>query len=235
MSAITANREGGSAARHGAPLDPASARRPSGPQGAQTSRGLPPAAAVVKRSETDQAVLDRLKTAQDAVANATRSFDERLKLRSDALASRLSAAFAEKGIPLDDPVSLRIESGIVVSDSPYRKKIEKMFRDDPELAKEFESVASLKAMRAAQKSLELYNDEKKSARSRDEQEAAYGRYTARMLDIQKLSGVMTLKDGALSSAAEDYMGVMSGATPAATSDPRGEVLKRYGSILRTAA
>jgi len=28
---------------------------------------------------------------------------------------------------------------------------------------------------------------------------------------------------------------MSGATPAATSDPRGEVLKRYGSILRTAA
>src|SRR5204862_30054 len=84
MSAITANRQGGSAARHGAALDSASARRPSGPQGAQTSRGLPPAAAVVKRSETDQAALDRLKTAQDAVANATRSFDERLKLRSDA-------------------------------------------------------------------------------------------------------------------------------------------------------
>lgn len=235
MSAIAASGKGASAARPAAALDAASARRAGQAQDPPKGHGLPPASAVVKRSEAEQARFERLKTAQEALANATRSADERLKVRSDALAGRLSAAFADKGIPLDDPISLRIESGSVVSDSPYRKKIEKLFRDDPELAKEFESVASLKAMQAAQKSLELYNEEKKSARSRDEQEAAYGRYTSRMVDIQTLSGVMTLKDGALTSAAEDYMGVMSGATPATTGDPRGEVLKRYGSILHAGA
>ncbi len=236
MSAIMTARDGGPATRSGAARDATSATKAPQPNDSTPkSRSLPPATAVVKRSETEQAALDRVKTAHEAIAHATRSFDERLKVRFDALASRLSEAFKEKGIPLDDPISLRIESGTVVSDSPYRKKIEKMFRDDPELAKEFESVASLKAMQAAQRSLELYNEEKKSARSRDEQEAAYERYTARMIDIQTLSGVMTLKDGALTSAAEDYLGVMSGATPATTSNPRGEILKRYDSILRAGA
>ena len=182
MSAIEASREAGSAARASAALD-ASARRAGQPQDAQKSRGLPPATAVVKCPEPEQVAFDGLKTAREAAANATRSFDERLKARSDALASRLSAAFAEKGIPIDDPISVRIESGSIVSDSPYKKKIEKLFRDDPDLAKEFESVASLKAMQAAQKALELYNEAKKSARSKGEQAAAYARYTTHMLDI----------------------------------------------------
>ena len=87
-------------------------------------------------------------------------------------------------------------------------------------------------MQAAQKSLERYNDEKKSARSRDEQDAAYGRYATRMLDIQRLSGTMVREDGAFTSATEDTMNTRSGATASTSADPRAEVLKRYGSILR---
>lgn len=235
MSAITTNRDAGSLSRRNGALDTASAGH-AAKQGIQKASGTVAAGAVVVTlSETAKAAPGSMKTAQEAAARAAQSFDEQVKTRSDALASRLSTAFAKEGIPLDEPISLRVASGTVVSDSPYRKKIEKLFKDDPELAKEFESVASLKTMQAAQKSLELYNEEKKSARNRDEQEAAYGRYTTRMIDIQNLSGVMTLKDGALSSAAEDYMGVMSGAVPAATSDPRAEVLKRYGSILHAGA
>ena len=95
-----ASRAGGLASPPTTALDPAAATRGGQPQAAPTHRDLPPATAIVKRSETEQAALDRLKTAQEAVADATRSFDERLKARSDALASRLGTAFAEKGIPV---------------------------------------------------------------------------------------------------------------------------------------
>ncbi|WP_455974734.1 hypothetical protein [Methylorubrum populi] len=235
MSVTIANRQPGSAFNRSGADGIISAKLTAPPQSPQTARGtVPAAAAVVTLSDTAKSALDGLKAAQEATADATRSFDEQLKVRSETLAGRLSAAFSGEGIPVDEPIALRMESGRVVSDSPYRKKIEKLFGNDPELAKEFESVASLKAMQAAQKSLELYNQEKKNARDRNEQNAAYERHSTRMIDIQKLSGVMTLKDGALSSAAEDYMGVMSGAVPTA-SDPRGEVLKRYGSILRISA
>jgi hypothetical protein len=188
-------------------------------------------AATVHLSDKAKAAADKLKADQEAAAIEARSFDEHLKVRSDAFAAKLGAAFKREGIPLDDPIALRVESGTLVTDSPYRKKVEKVLKEDPELAKEFEAIASLKSMRAAQKSLEFYNDEKKSARSQDEQDRAYGRYTTRMLDIQRLSGTMVLEDGAFTSAAEDYMAVMSGERIATSADPRKEVLKRYDSIL----
>lgn len=185
-------------------------------------------AATVHLSDKAAAKLD---TDREAAAIAARSFDEHLKARSDAFASKLGAAFKKEGIPLDDPIALRLESGTLVTDSPYRKKIEKVLKEDSELAKEFETIASLKAMRAAQQSLERYNEEKKSARSQDEQDQSYGRYTTRMLDIQRLSGTMVLEDGAFTSAAQDYMDRMSGAALSTSADPRREALKRYDSIL----
>ena len=192
-------------------------------------RGAGPAARV-ELSASAKAALEKAAADRQAVAAATRSLDEQVQARTDALAATLGTAFKREGIPLDEAIALRTDGlGGVVTDSPYKKKIEKIFRDDPELAQEFKSVASLKAMQAAQKSLELYENEKKGARNRDERDAAYGRYNGRLLDIQKLSGVMTLKDGALASAAEDYMATLS--APMVT-DPRGDVFRRYESILR---
>ncbi|MEH3118842.1 MAG: hypothetical protein PGN25_14945 [Methylorubrum populi] len=87
----------------------------------------------------------------------------------------------------------------------YQKKIEKLFKDDPELAKEFKDVAGLNAMKAAQKALEAFAKEKKDTRNDDERDAAYGRYTARLMKSQELSGTMTLNDGKLRSASVDFM------------------------------
>lgn len=229
MSRITANREPSLPLFQRETLPAKNAALSDRP-----SQGGKPAAdpaATVHLSDKAKAAADKLKADQEAAAIAARSFDEHLKARSDAFAAKLGAAFKREGIPLDAPVALRVESGTLVTDSPYRKKVEKVLKEDPELAKEFEAIASLKSMRAAQKSLELYNDEKKSARSQDEQDRAYGRYTTRMLDIQRLSGTMVLEDGAFTSAAEDYMAVMSGERIATSTDPRKEVLKRYDSIL----
>ncbi|CAO4176648.1 hypothetical protein [Methylorubrum aminovorans] len=89
-------------------------------------------------------------------------------------------------------------------------------------------------MQAAPKSLELDNAEKKGAQRGYEQEGAYGRDTSRMIDNQAPGGEMTLKDRAPSSAEGD-IGVMSGAKPATTDHPRGDVPTRTGSILHIGA
>ncbi|AMB46187.1 hypothetical protein [Methylobacterium sp. AMS5] len=235
MSRISASREP-SLPLHRGTL-PATDATGSNRSAAGRKTAADPAATVQvsgKISEKAQAAADKLKADQEAAAVAARTFDEHLKARSDAFAAKLGTAFEREGIPLDEPIALRVESGTLVTDSPYRKKVEKVLKEDPELAKEFEAIASLKSMRAAQKSLELYNEEKKGARSRDEQDQAYGRYTTRMLDIQRLSGTMVLEDGAFTSAAEDYMAVMSGERISTSADPRKEVLKRYDSILQAA-
>lgn len=229
MTSITTNR-GSSlppSARGALPAQRAAAPdRP--PAGAKTAADP---AATIHVSDKAKTAAAKLDADREAAAIAARSFDEHLKARSDAFASKLGAAFAKKGIPLDEPIALRLESGTPVTDSPYRTKIEKVLKEDPELAKAFENIASLKALRAAQQSLERYNAEKKSARSPDEQDQSYGRYTTRMLDIQRLSGTMVPEDGAFTSAAQDYVDRMSGATLSKSADPRSEALKQYDSIL----
>ncbi|KQQ29383.1 hypothetical protein ASF53_19300 [Methylobacterium sp. Leaf123] len=229
MTSITTNR--GSSlppfARGALPAQRAAA--PDRPSASPKTAADP--AATIHVSDKAKAAAAKLDADREAAAIAARSFDEHLKARSDAFASKLGAAFAKKGIPLDEPIALRLESGTLVTDSPYRTKIAEVLKDDPELVKEFETIASLKAMRTAQQSLERYNEEKKSARSQEEQDQSYGRYTTRMLDIQRLSGTMVLEDGAFTSAAQDYMDRMSGATPSTSADPRREALKQYDSIL----
>ncbi|CAO4146231.1 hypothetical protein [Methylorubrum aminovorans] len=78
----------------------------------------------------------------------------------------------------------------------------------------------MKTMQAAPKSLERDNTEKKGARRRYEQEGAYGCDISRMIHNQAPGGEMTLKDRAPSSAAEGDIGVMSGAKPTTTGNPR---------------
>lgn len=152
-----------------------------------------------------------------------RSFDETVQDRSQALADRLKAAFTKLGIPLDEPIKLQLdETGQVKTDSPYKKKIEKLFADDPELAKEFKNVAGLNAMKAAQKALEASEAEKRAAKDDDARDAASGRYTARMMTSQDLSGTMTLDDGKLRSASREFMDRSVGEAPAARASTKAE-------------
>jgi len=176
----------------------------------------------VELSDRAKALLAKAAADKAASADLTLSFDEILQKRSDALASKLSAAFATLNVNLDDAVRLQVDKfGNVSSEGPWKKKIEKLFADDPELAKEFKAVAGLNALKAANTALELYNKEKGAAAGSKQQQNAWTEYNIRSINIQTLSGVLSLKDGQLRSAAVDYIDSIAdptGATAASRKD-----------------
>jgi hypothetical protein len=133
------------------------------------------------------------------------NFDEMVTQRTDTLAATLTDAFAAAHIPLADATTLVVDSyGQIRADGPGKKKIEQYFKDNPEAAKEFKTVATLNSLKAAEQVLRLYNEEKKAATTDDQKAAAFDRWTARMVNIQSLSGIMSLQGGKLISATGLY-------------------------------
>jgi hypothetical protein len=176
-----------------------------------------PPADIVELSDHAKATIEKAKADQAATADLTLSFDEVLAKRTDELSKTLSDAFAGLNVNLDDAVRLQVDKfGNVTTEGPWKKKIEQLFQDRPELAKELKSISSLNTLKATQKALDLYQDEKKSAAKKKQQDEAWTRYNVRSINIQTLSGVMSLKDGKLRSAAADYIDMI--ADPAGT-DP----------------
>jgi hypothetical protein len=148
---------------------------------------------------------DQAKALLQLQKDLSMTFEERLQKRSDALAEKLSKAFAKINVNLDEAVRLKVDKfGNVTSEGPWKEKIEEMFRDDPDLAKELKEISALNALKAAQTALELYNKEK-GAPGSEQQSEAWTRYNVRSMNIQTLSGVISLQDGKLRSAAVDYI------------------------------
>jgi hypothetical protein len=165
---------------------------------------------VVQLSDHAQATLAQAKADQAATANLTLSFDEILAKRTDDLTKKLTDAFAADNVNLDAAVRLQVDKfGNVTSEGPWKKKIEKLFQDNPELAKELKAVAGLNSLKAAQTALDLYSKEKGPTANTKQQSEAWTQYNIRSINIQALSGVMTLKDGKLRSAAVDYMSLIA--------------------------
>ena len=77
-------------------------------------------------------------------------------------------------------------------------------------------IAGLNSLNAAQKALDLYNSEKGPLANGKQQSQAWTQYNIRSMNIQTLSGVTSLKDGKLRSAAVNYIDTI--ADPAGT-DP----------------
>ncbi|WP_264050593.1 hypothetical protein [Methylobacterium flocculans] len=151
------------------------------------------------------------------------SFDELVQERTNKLAADLITRFEDLGIPVDEPIKLEIdEFGKIKTDSPYKKKIEELFEKDPELAKQFEDVASLNATKAAQKALEAFDTEMKAARNDEEKSMAYELYTVRSMTSQTLSGVLMLDDGTLRSASGEFMSKSIGETTSAKASTKAE-------------
>lgn len=208
-------------------------RTEAGPTGTRASARIIPAesgpAVAVDLSAAARTQLARLaassRTGTGGVAggDAVRSFDEVVQDRTTALADTLGARLRNLGIPQDEPIKLKLDDiGRVTTDSPYKEKIETLFKDDPDLAKEFRDVAGLNAMKAAQKALEAFETERKAARDDDARDAAYGLYTARLMRSQDLSGTMTLEDGTLRSASVAFVAKSLGeAAPAKASAEAG--------------
>ncbi|NVN88711.1 MAG: hypothetical protein HXX15_21750 [Rhodopseudomonas sp.] len=169
----------------------------------------------VELSDRAKAILAKAAADKAATADLTLSFDEILQKRSDALASKLTDAFKGLNVNLDDAVRLQVDKfGNVTTEGPWKKKIEKLFADDPELAKEFKAVAGLSALKAANTALELYNKDKGASAGSKQQQQAWTQYNIRSINIQTLSGVLSLKDGNLRSAAVDYIDTIA--------DPHGD-------------
>jgi hypothetical protein len=190
-----------------------SATRPAGTNAPGSSSS---AADIVELSDHAKATVEKAKADQAATADLTLSFDEILAKRTDALAKTLTDAFSGLNVNLDDAVRLQVDKfGNVTTEGPWKKKIEKLFQDRPDLAKELKAVAGLNALKAAQTALDLYNKEKGSTLGSKQQSEAWTQYNIRSMNIQTLSGVMSLKDGKLRSAAADYIDLIADPTGSA--------------------
>jgi hypothetical protein len=186
------------------------------PAGANASGSSSSAADVVQLSDHAKATLEKAKADQAATANLNLSLDEILAKRTDALTKTLTDAFNRLNVNLDAAVRLQVDQfGNVTTEGPWKKKIEKLFQDRPELAKELKEVAGLNSLKAAQTALDLYNKEKGSMLGSKQQSEAWTQYNIRSMNIQTLSGVMTLKDGKLRSAAVDYIDLIADPTGSA--------------------
>jgi hypothetical protein len=170
-------------------------------------------AAVVSLSDRAKAIIEKAKADRVATEALTDTFDEILTKRTDALADRLSTKFAKMNVPPEYATHMKVDRfGNVTAEGPWKAKIEKMFSDDPALAKEMKEVSGLNALKAAQASLDLYTEQKKSANTDAKQADIRKNYDLRSINIQALSGVMTMKDGKLRSAAVDYMDMIADPT-----------------------
>ena len=146
-----------------------------------------------------------------------KDFDTMVQRRTEALAARMTAAFDAAMIRVDEALALRVDRyGTIEADGPQKKKIEKLMRDDPELAREFRTVAALNATRAVAEALRLHAEEMKAARNPGEKRAADDRHAGRTAAIHAASGSMTLTEGRLVPAAMVYM--QSDARPEADVD-----------------
>jgi hypothetical protein len=185
------------------------------------------AATIVGLSDHAKAILEKASADRAATTDLTLSFDEILAKRSDALSSKLTAAFKDLNVNLDDAVRLQVDKfGNVTTEGPWKKKIEKLFADDPELAKELKAVAGLNALKAANTALDLYNKERGSTANSKRQTEAWTRYNIRSINIQTLSGVMTLKDGKLRSAAVDDIDMLADPTGSDPTQSQRDIANR---------
>lgn len=181
------------------------------------SPAAPPAAAPAAGTSPPAygpAVLTDLSAAAGPLRAET--FDEMVTRRTEAFAATLSGAFEAAQIRIEDAMALRVDRyGGITADGPQKDKIEKLMRDNPDLAEEFRTIATLNAMRAAAEALRVHAEETKAARNPKEKRAADDRYAGHAAAIHSLSGSLTLKGDRLVSAAMVYARSLS--------DPGGDV------------
>jgi hypothetical protein len=184
----------------------------------------------VEISDQAKAVLGQITADQTAIAAIPTSLDEIVTKQTDDLADSLSKAFAADNIPLDQAIRLQVDKfGNVQTEGPWKKKIDEVLKDNPELAKKLKTVAGLNALKAAQEALDLYNQQKKSANPKQQAEA-WTQYNIQSMNIQTLSGVMTLKDGKLRSAAVDYIDTIADPTGANAAKSQSDPVKAQKDI-----
>ncbi|OYU88268.1 MAG: hypothetical protein CFE29_18220 [Bradyrhizobiaceae bacterium PARB1] len=203
------------------PLSPTTA------QGASPSPANSASATKIDLSDRAKSIIAKAQADLHAASDITLSFDEILNKRTEALGERLSKIFGNLNVPPEYATHLKVDKfGTVTAEGPWKAKIEKMFSENPDLAKELKEVSGLSALKAAQASLDLYTEQKKATTDEKKQAEAWKNYNIRALNIQTLSGVMTMKDGKLRSAAIDYMDMIADPTGINSGKSRQDVADR---------
>lgn len=171
--------------------------------GSATSSDDPPATGSLR---TQSAAI--LTTSQDDGLSKlnTDKFADMVAQKTQLFAKTLMDVFKAADIPTDEAINLTLDgSGRVTTDSPYKKRIEKLFEDRPELAKQLKDVMALNSLVALNEAMHRFTEAKKKARDGDEHDQAEADYLRDCLSIQMRSNSMTLADGALTSPAMTYM------------------------------
>jgi hypothetical protein len=184
------------------------------------------AADVVDLSDRAKLLLQQAKDGERAVATILTSAGDILTNRTEALTEKLTEAFKALNVDLDFAVHLSVgRFGQISADGPWRAKIEKLFADDPDLAKELRTVTTMSSLKATQTALDLYYADKGAPGSQRHADA-WTRYTIRAMNIQGLAGLITLNDGKLRSASVGYIDTIADPTGLLTNTSPRDVANR---------
>ena len=175
----------------------------NGTGGASASSNYPPATGGL-RNQSPAILTENRDDSLSKLSPDT--FAEMVSDKTKAFAKTLMDAFKAADIPTDEPIILRIDgAGRVTSDSSYKKRIDKLLQENPELEKQLKDVAALNSMVALNKAMRLYAEAKKKAQNDHERKQVDDAYLSDCLNIQSRSNTMTLADGVLTSSAMTYM------------------------------
>lgn len=180
------------------------AAKNSGTGGSATSSKYYPAATGSLRTQSPAILTE---SQDDSLSKLnTDTFTKMVSEKTKAFAKTLVDAFTAAKIPTDEPIVLRIDgAGRVTTDGAYKKRIDKLFEENPELEKQFKDVAALNSLVALNQAMRRYSESKKKAQNDDERDQASADYLRDCLSIQMRSDTLTLSDGALTSPAMTYM------------------------------
>lgn len=171
--------------------------------GSSTSSNYPPATGGLRNQSP--AILTESQDDNLSKLN-TDTFAEMVADKTKAFGKTLMDAFKAADIPTDEPIVLHIDgAGRVTADSAYKKRIDKLFQENPELEKQFKDVAALNSLVALNQAMRRYAEAKKKAQNDGERKQANADYLNDCLNVQTRSSTMTLADGVLTSSAMTYM------------------------------
>lgn len=134
------------------------------------------------------------------------SFAKLVAQKNQALATSLTAAFESARIGTDSQIKLTIAAdGTITTPDGRKEKVEKLFKENPDLAKQFKDTAALNKLLALNSAMRHFNEMRQNAKTDAEREQAQLDYTGDTMAIGGLGNSLVLTDGKVESPAIVYM------------------------------
>lgn len=140
-------------------------------------------------------------------ADVSFDFADIVAEKTRLMATTLKDLFKGLGVRSDESLTLSMNNiGEVTASGPGKEKIEALFHDNPELAKQLKEVMVLQSMLAMKKALDKWQEARKAAKSEDDRDAADQSLLKDLGTIKALGNTVVLSpEGDLTSMALAYM------------------------------